>query len=197
METFDARIGTSANLNLRNVSILIVVLAMLGIGVRNTSADLLSFLKTFVPLGIAIVIVSYIFFFKKAYKSFATGEEGIKVNDKLYTWNSFKDFHLLGDSQSERMGGLVSLKVGDLNTGIDPINEYAGTNVFVLRKHSIFSNMIYLQVAPEQAGKFANILIAHGIQRESKLKMFFLGMNKWFVILVIVPFILLLIWMFK
>ncbi len=146
-----------------------------------------------VMLSIVCVLgVFFVFFYKKINYNFFVDDEGIGFKDKKFFWSDIKNYHMLGDSQDERFG-LVSSKytaTADIN------NPYYNMNIFVLKtKSSFMGNSFRLQLSSDRVNEFEQILANKGILRESKARMYFTGVNKWFIILFAIPFGLLILWM--
>lgn len=192
-QTFDSSTNSSfRNIVARNSIILLVVIGILGYAAYDSSENFNSFLTEFIPLSVFVVVVAKVFFFKKIKRVFLTNEEGVIVDNTLYPWVGMKKFHMLGDSQDERVG-LVTARIKSLDTGMDVINPYAMTNVFIIQsKGGIFGKTLNLQVSPEQTEEFKRMLLDHNIRKESKLGMLVFGMNKWFIFLFLVPFTILI-----
>jgi len=159
---------------------------------QNNSTQVLNDLvKIVIPLIIGGLIISLLFFFRKTHNKFSIDSQGISVDNKGYLWSDAKNFHMLGDSQDERTG-LGEIKY---TGGYDVVNPYKGLGVYVIKFKGLTQKTIRLQVSPEQANEFENILASHGILRESQSHMYFTGVNKWFILLFIIPFGLIVILM--
>jgi hypothetical protein len=89
---------------------------------------------------------------------------------------------MLGDSQDERTG------IGEIKYagGYDVVNPSKGQGIYVIKFKGLSQKTIRLQVSPEQANEFENILTSHNILRESQSHMYFTGVNKWFILLFII-----------
>ncbi len=98
---------------------------------------------------------------------------------------------MLGDSQDERTGLGSIRRTG----GFDVVNPYWHMNIYVLKTKSGFINKtVRLQVSEDRAAQFNEILSQHNITRETKTRMYFTGVNPWFILLFGVPFGLLCLW---
>ncbi len=137
------------------------------------------------------LIISLLFFFRKTYKKFSIDNMGINVDDKKYLWSDAKNFHMLGDSQDERTG-LGEIKY---TGGYDVVNPYKGLGIYVIKFKGLTQKTVRLQVSQERANEFENILASQNIFRESQSHMYFTGVNKWFILLLIIPFGLIVILM--
>ncbi len=137
------------------------------------------------------LIISLLFFFRKTYKKFSIDNMGINVDDKKYLWSDAKNFHMLGDSQDERTG-LGEIKY---TGGYDVVNPYKGLGIYVIKFKGLTQKTVRLQVSQERANEFENILASQNIFRESQSHMYFTGVNKWFILLFIIPFGLIVILM--
>lgn len=193
--TFNCDATAFRSVKIRNLIITLVIILSLGYAVYSSGHDILTFFKIFLPMAIVMVLIAYGIFYKKITGNFIVNSSGLQIGTNFCGWEKIKGFHMLGDSQNERIG-LITIKARGINTGADIVNPYTGTGVFVIRlKNSFFGNTINLQVSPERIDEFNQILVAHNIMRESKIKMLLFETNKWFVILFILPFSVLALFM--
>lgn len=141
-------------------------------------------IKIVIPLILGGLLFSFIFFIRKTHKKFSVDNQGINVANKKYLWSEAKEFHMLGDSQDERTG------VGGVNFigGYDVVNPYRGLGIYVIKFKGLMQKTVRLQVSPERASEFENILSSHNILRESQSHLYFTGVNKWFILLFVIPF---------
>ena len=148
-------------------------------------AQLFLLIKVAAIGGICIMVISYLFFFKKIHNNFNVDDQGVNVGNKKIAWSDVKNWHMLGDSQDERTG-LGSIK---RTGGFDIVNPYFGMNTFVLKTKSGFiNNTVRLQLSQDRVDQFMQILQNHGLVRETKTKMYFTNVNPWFIVLFVVPF---------
>lgn len=139
--------------------------------------------KIIFPITVAAVVVTLLYFVRKTYKKFSVNEQGIMLNDKICYWERVKNYHMLGDSQDERIG-----LTGVRNLSYDVINVYSGMGIFVLKLHGLMQKTIRLRVSPDRVNEFVEVLKVHGIERESTKHMFFTNVNPWFILLFAIPF---------
>lgn len=140
-------------------------------GYLDWSKDVVPFIKwQFLPALVIIPLTYRIFFYRRAYKKFSIAEDGICAEKRFVAWRRIRDFHMLGDSPSERIGGA---SVSPLQ--IDPTNVYSGSGVYVLTLHRAFHSTIRLRVSPDLADTFEKTLAEQGILRRSKLKLWIFG----------------------
>jgi hypothetical protein len=190
------------NKKILNIAVLVILICLLSLNsdfrkaiqlVIHDSSQLVLLIKIAVIGGMAIVIISYLFFFKKIFTSFKVNEQGVSVGNKNIAWSDVKNWHMLGDSQDERTGLGSIKKTG----GFDVVNPYFGMNIFVLKTKSGFINhTIRLQLSQDRANQFVQILQDHGLVRETKMRMNITNINPWFIIFFIVPFGLIALWLF-
>lgn len=195
--------GSPTKQKTRN-SIVIVVVALIiamqawpylsqsvGMLQNNSTQVLNDLIKIIIPLIIGGLIISLLFFFRKTHKKFSVDNQGININDKKFLWSDAKNFHMLGDSQDERTG-LGEIKY---TGGYDIVNPYKGLGIYVIKFRGLTQKMVRLQVSQERTSEFENILASHNILRKSQSHMYFTGVNKWFILLFIIPFGLIVILM--
>jgi hypothetical protein len=157
---------------------------------QNNPTQILSDLvKIIIPLIVAGLIASFVFFIRRTHRKFIVAEEGVYVGNKKYLWDTIKNFHMLGDSQDERTG-LGGIR---LTGGYDPVNPYKGLRIYVLQLKGLLKKTVRLQVSSKKTEEFEAILMSHTISRETSGHMYRTGINKWFIILFVVPFSLLIL----
>lgn len=183
-----------------NIFVLLVIIILISLNQDVRNGIILAFsdlsqlyllIKVMLIGGVIITVISYFYFFKKAYNNFSVDDQGLNIDGRKILWGDIKNWHLLGDSQDERIG-LGSIK----NTGgFDVVNIYSGTNVYVLKiKNKFINNTIRLQLSKERSDEFALLLQKYGLERESKLKMYLTGVSGSFMIFVIIPFGFITLW---
>jgi hypothetical protein len=74
-------------------------------------------------------------------------------------------------------------------------NPYKGAGFYVLKIRGGFGKKVQLQVTIDRAKEFEQILISQGVNRESVGYMYVTGVNKWFILLFVLPFGLMILWM--
>lgn len=154
-------------------------------------SQLFLLIKIVIIAGLFVIVISYLFFFKKIHNVFSIDDQGVSLGNKIIVWNDIKNWHMLGDSQDERTGLGSIRKTG----GFDIVNPYLGMNVFVLKTKSGFiNNTVRLQLSPERVNEFTQLLQDRGILRETKTKMYLTNINPWFIILFMMPLELIILW---
>ncbi|MDR3558901.1 MAG: hypothetical protein P4L62_00105 [Candidatus Pacebacteria bacterium] len=118
---------------------------------------------------VCFIIALLIFFYKqKAFGNFVADEEGIKVNDKLYSWDKAINYHWLGEAQGERIGAVGiggALQYDPMNP-----NEFADTKVARIKiKEGLFRHSyINLEVDNNKAGDLVNVFEQHQVKHLSQ-----------------------------
>ena len=150
-------------------------------------SNLQDFILTVLLSAIFVGVVFFVFLHTKNNKDFTVDDEGVVVGKKKYPWSDIKNYHLLGDSQSERIGLVTPKRTG----GFDLLNPYYGMNIYVLvTKTGFLNNSVRLQVSEERIAEFEQILASHNLQRETKLHMYLTGVSPLFILFFLVPFAL-------
>jgi len=107
----------------------------------------------------------------KASGDFIIDEEGIKANNKIYSWKKLKHYHWLGELQNEKVGVF-----GIRGMGYDPVNPYkhADTQVARIKVRESWWCHYYLslEIDKEKTNDLANILEQRGIKYLSKWRQF-------------------------
>lgn len=135
-------------------------------GFSRTEFYMFLFALVFVPF------IWWLFFYKKAHQKFTLTEQGINFGNKHILWQDIKGFHLLGESQSERIG-VVSVPI----IGFDPININANDSIYVIKLRRIFfQTKIRVRVAPDKVDEFKRYLNENGVSEQSKLRLW-IGLN--------------------
>jgi hypothetical protein len=153
-------------------------------GIQWDLKSILELLKSFSGVVVFITVIVYIFFLKRVYRRFEVTEQGVRIGRKIWQWKQMRDFHMLGESQDERIGSTISFATLEL------VNPYISTDIITIRlKPAFLQRTLNLQVDPMRFSEFTGILSDHGINQTSRWKFYF-GINKWFTLLVILPALL-------
>lgn len=136
------------------VSLIFIATIIIG-SIFVTQADsnfMFDFMFNLIFIG-SFALVIFIFLMKqKAFSTFDINGKGILVNKKIYNWKNLKKYHLLGESQSERIG---------ITKIFDFVNIYKNTptQIFKIKiKGKIFNSWVNLEVDQKKVKTLHEIL---------------------------------------
>lgn len=116
------------------------------------------------PIFIAAFIIAALFFLRKqkSISAFDIDDNGITADNTTYNWQDLKNYHLLGESQSERVGTTNYFSIGNSY-------KHTSTQIFKIKKRGKFLNSwLNLEVDRERADELGKILSDNNIIHTSR-----------------------------